>query len=475
MFSRQERDGEARRGSIPAAVCDRGATKPACSWRESPPGGGSFRSSLRCSLLTDRCGYARRSRLGWNKNPSPQAPFQFSDTLLATSDDNENFMNMKKLSRWIAALSILFGCLSVGTISAQNTPKILVVTVTKGFRHSSISTGEKVMADLAQKSRAFTVDYARNDQELAEKMTPAALKNYAAVMFLNTTGDLPLPDKTGFLDWIKTGKAFIGTHSAADTFDHHPGIDPYVDMLGAEFKTHGAQVKVECINQDPGHPATRDLGPSYVVFDEIYQMTNFFRGKVHGLLTLDKHPNTGAPGDYPIAWCKKYGEGNVFYTSLGHREDVWESPTYQQHLLGGIKWALGLEKGDATPQDLAYHVSPAEAAEGFHRLFDGTDLAGWKLRHPDGRASWSAQNGMLVNEVSDTAHGNDLVSEKEFKDFTVRYEYMISSASNSGFYLRGRHEIQILDDFNQGVPTPGGNGAIYNLAPVSKFVSRKPG
>jgi hypothetical protein len=82
---------------------------------------------------------------------------------------------------------------------------------------------------------------------------------------------------------------------------------------------------------------------------------------------------------------------------------------------------------------------------------------------------------MLINEISDTAHGNDLVSEKQFKDFTVRYEYMIPSASNSGFYLRGRHEIQILDDFNQGVPTPGGNGAIYNLAAPSKFVSRKPG
>jgi type 1 glutamine amidotransferase len=79
-------------------------------------------------------------------------------------------------------------------------------------------------------------------------------------------------------------------------------------------------------------------------------MKNFVRDRVHGLLTLDKHPNNGEPGDYPIAWCKKYGKGNVFYTSLGHREDVWESPVYQEHILGGIKWALGLEPGDATPQ-----------------------------------------------------------------------------------------------------------------------------
>ena len=60
------------------------------------------------------------------------------------------------------------------------------------------------------------------------------------------------------------------------------------------------------------------------MFDEIYQFKNFDRTKVHGLLTLDKHPNDKTPGNYPIAWCKDYGKGRVFYTSLGHREDVWD-------------------------------------------------------------------------------------------------------------------------------------------------------
>jgi len=101
---------------------------------------------------------------------------------------------------------------------------------------------------------------------------------------------------------------------------------------------------------------------------------------VHGLLTLDKHPNDKTPGDYPISWCKEYGgskkpaapngaalliqkewrtrPGRVFYTSLGHREDIWDPNTpdnykrqnsaevaraYQQHILHGIQWALGLE------------------------------------------------------------------------------------------------------------------------------------
>ena len=268
-------------------------------------------------------------------------------------------------------------------LKAQAAPKkVLVVTITTGFRHSSIPTAEKVLAALGQDSGAFSVEYARvepNDPQfkgdngkpdkakvdaaikavLAEKMSPAALKEYDAIIFANTTGDLPLPDKQAFLDWIKSGKGFVGMHSATDTFHH---FEPYIEMIGAEFKTHGPQVEVDAINQDQECPACRQLPADWKVFDEIYQFKNFDRTKVHGLLTLDKHPNDKTPGDYPIAWCKEYGQGRVFYTSLGHREDVWDpswkdrknskevAEAYQAHILGGIKWALGLEKGNAKPQ-----------------------------------------------------------------------------------------------------------------------------
>lgn len=265
---------------------------------------------------------------------------------------------------------VLVAALFAGTMNAEvNAPKkILVVTVTTGFPHSSVPTAEKTLRDLGEKSGTFKVvdivgsgprpkDKAEETawmekltRDLAEKMSPAALKNYDGIIFANTTGDLPLPDKDAFLQWIAAGHAFIGMHSATDTFRGHTPLDPYVEMIGAEFKTHGAQVEVTCINQDPKHPACKSFGPTFMVKDEIYIMNGFDRAKVHGLLTLDKHPNTGEPGDYPIAWCKNYSKGKVFYTSLGHREDVWESEPYQKHILGGIKWALGLEKGSAKPQ-----------------------------------------------------------------------------------------------------------------------------
>jgi len=280
---------------------------------------------------------------------------------------------------------VLIGCTFGIASPAQAAPKkVLVVTVTMGFRHSSIPTAEKVLAELAKESSAFTVEYARvepNDPQfkgedgkpdkekvnaaikavLAEKMSPAALKQYDAVIFANTTGDLPLPDNQAFLDWIKSGKGFVGMHAAADTFH---GFAGYLDMLGAEFKTHAAQLEVQPINQDPQCPACAHLGKDWKVFDEIYQMQKFDPAKVHGLLTLDKRPDVRdpSPGVFPIAWCKEYGKGRVFYTSLGHREDVWDpswpdrknpkevAEAYQKHILVGIKWALGLEKMDAKPK-----------------------------------------------------------------------------------------------------------------------------
>src|SRR6266496_449082 len=117
----------------------------------------------------------------------------------------------------------------------------------------------------------------------------------------------------------------------------------------------------------------------------------------------------------------------------------------------------------------------ADAETGFQPLFNGKDLAGWKLRHADGHNSWTVlPGGILKNTVAKDAHGTDLVTEKKYWNFTVRYEYMTPDDSNRGFYLRGRHEIQILGDHKKGKAGPGGNGAIYNFKAPDQFVT-KPG
>jgi hypothetical protein len=121
-------------------------------------------------------------------------------------------------------------------------------------------------------------------------------------------------------------------------------------------------------------------------------------------------------------------------------------------------------------------VRAADDEKDFRPLFNGKDLSGWKLRNPNGHNSWSIQpGGVLKNTVAKGEHGTDLVTEQKFWNFTVRYEYMTPENSNSGFYLRGRHEIQILGDYKNGQTSPGGNGAIYNFKPADKFVTKPAG
>ncbi|HVV70967.1 MAG TPA: DUF1080 domain-containing protein [Verrucomicrobiae bacterium] len=123
---------------------------------------------------------------------------------------------------------------------------------------------------------------------------------------------------------------------------------------------------------------------------------------------------------------------------------------------------------------LALRAADDEA--GFTPLFNGKDLTGWQLRNPNGHKSWTIEpGGILKNTVEHGVHGTDLVTTKKFWNFTVRYEYMTPENSNSGFYLRGRHEIQILGDYKSGQATISGNGSIYNFKAPDKFVTKPAG
>ena len=129
----------------------------------------------------------------------------------------------------------------------------------------------------------------------------------------------------------------------------------------------------------------------------------------------------------------------------------------------------------ALPLILATAVLAGEKDGGFKPLFNGKDLSGWKLRNAKGTPSWKVEDGILINDVSGGKHGTDLVTEQKFWNFTVRYEYKIPKGANSGFYLRGRHEIQILDDHAKGKPGTHGNASIYGFRAPDSFTSKPVG
>jgi type 1 glutamine amidotransferase len=221
-------------------------------------------------------------------------------------------------------------------------PRILVVTHTTGYRHSSIGVAEQTLEELAAESGAFEVAFARNESDVRERLTPGALEGFAGVVFANTSGDLGIPDLSAFLGWIADGHAFVGVHGASDTYH---GAPDYLAMLGAEFKTHGAQCEVDAKVEDASHAAVAHLAPTYRVFDEIYELTDDPRPRAQILLSVDHHPpdghpEAGSPGDFPLSWVKSHGRGRVFYTALGHREEIWQDARFRQHLLGAIRWSL---------------------------------------------------------------------------------------------------------------------------------------
>ncbi len=315
---------------------------------------------------------------------------------------------------------------SAFTLHAAEPKRVIVCTVTTGFRHSSIPFAEKTLQKLADESKAYTIvafarqpdvqvprkpnkpkDLAKDADDKAKAKYEADLKKYDSemqkwtpeiessakdaqakfdsgikeslsilspenlqnqkidgVIFANTTGMLPLPDPEGFIKWIEAGHAFIGMHSASDTFHQ---FTPYIEMLGGEFQTHGAQVPADLNKGDANHPATAGLPDQWnLLQEEMYQFKSHDPAKVHVLWYLKHPPQQKDVREYAgVSWCKAAGQGRVFYTSLGHREDLWSTDEikdrknpvelaqqYQQHILGGIKWALGLAEGSSTPNNL---------------------------------------------------------------------------------------------------------------------------
>lgn len=237
--------------------------------------------------------------------------------------------------------------------------RVLFVTQSEGYRHSvvhrkasDLSHSERVLQEIGVRSGEFRVDCS---QDVEAEFKPELLANYDVVAFY-TTGNLPIPEeiREWFLNtWIaEEGHAFLGIHSAADTYK---GYEPYWDMIGGTFNGHPWNAKTEVVLKihDDNHPAAQPWGASggnFTITDEIYQFVNWQPEKVRVLMSLDMEKTARKkPYHVPVLWVKDYGKGRVMHMSLGHREDVWTNPTYQDSLIGGIRWLAGKVEADATP------------------------------------------------------------------------------------------------------------------------------
>jgi len=258
--------------------------------------------------------------------------------------------------------------------SAQSkTRKVLFFSKSSGFEHSVIqrkdnapSHAEKVLAALGPR---HGVEFSFSKD--GSLFTKEYVAGFDACVFY-TTGDLTTPGtdrnpamtpagKAALLEAIQGGKGFVGVHSATDTF-HTPEpagahayqndgdkTDSFIQMLGGEFIHHDKQQMAKMRVADPKFPGLPEH--DFELLDEWYSFKNF-ASDLHVLLVQETGGMEGRAYQrppYPATWARRHGRGRVFYTSLGHREDVWTNPLFEAILFGGIAWAIGEAAADVAP------------------------------------------------------------------------------------------------------------------------------
>lgn len=230
--------------------------------------------------------------------------------------------------------------------------RLLVFSRTVGFRHASIATGKVALEKLGEATGAFE---AVISDDLAN-FEPGRIDGFDAILFLSTTQDVfagaedPQRLRKSLMDFVRGGKGFVGIHAATDTFYNWP---EYGEMVGGYFDGHpwtaDTRVHIKVEEGQEKHPFVAMFEGRPVEFkEEIYQLKDpYDSDKVHMLLRLD--PDKSDPvegikrtdGDFGVAWARHWGEGRMFYCSLGHNHHIYWHPKVLRHYLAGIQWALG--------------------------------------------------------------------------------------------------------------------------------------
>ncbi len=214
--------------------------------------------------------------------------------------------------------------------------RVLVFSQTQSFRHLSIPVATAAMERMAEIN-----GWDLQATESTELFRDGLLAEFDVVVFLLTTGDVLSDDQQrAFENYIRTGGAYVGVHSASDT-EYDWGW--YGDLVGAYFRDHlPLPVERTVTVADREHPASAHLPERWTRTDEWYAFRTNPREDAHVLMSLQG----GDMGDHPLAWCHEYQGGRSFYTALGHTEASWTEDAFLTHVEQGLLWSAGAIEGD---------------------------------------------------------------------------------------------------------------------------------
>jgi len=243
---------------------------------------------------------------------------------------------MKSLNLLILISVLLFSTCSLSSNKRSGKPKVLVFSKTAGFHHASISAGISAIHKLGEENN-FLIDTTSD----ASWFNDDSLKNYSAVIFVSTTGDLLNNyQEVAFERYIQAGGGFVGIHGASDA-EYDWGW--YGRLIGGYFNGHPEQQQEAVLNViDQKHISTKHLPKEWKRKDEWYNFKKLNKD-IHVLINIDESSYKGGTnGDnHPMAWYHDYDGGRAFYTALGHTDESYTDPLFLNHILGGIQYAIG--------------------------------------------------------------------------------------------------------------------------------------
>ena len=248
---------------------------------------------------------------------------------------------MKKYVRLVVITLCLFTL--IHGITAQKQFRALLFTKMMGFHHESVLDGVQAIRAMGEK-HSFDVDW----QEDPTKMSDANLAKFDVIIFLNTTGDILNESQQAAMEkFIRSGKGFVGIHSATDTeYDW----EWYTKLVGRSFKIHpviqSARLKFTA-NKFPG---LEDFKETNLWTDEWYDFGPEKTTGLNYILAVDESTynpkvqwgekkSDGMGAFHPIAWYHDFDGGRAFYTALGHMPAVYSDRAFLNHLYAGIFYA----------------------------------------------------------------------------------------------------------------------------------------
>ncbi|HUU93857.1 MAG TPA: ThuA domain-containing protein [Phycisphaerae bacterium] len=231
----------------------------------------------------------------------------------------------------VVVMAVVVGAACVVSAEEATAPKIRIFML-QGGGHDW-KNHLPMLGEILTKTGDFDVTISDDmDQLKAENIT-----KYTVVLFYGSGLNFKSPEQEkGLCDFVRSGGAFVGIHSATDSFKKS---DAYWELVGGRFAGHGGgkfMVRIE----DKNHPITKGL-EDFEIQDETYRHKYHEKAKRHDLIRMDRGKEQQS-----MAWVRDYGKGRVFYTSLGHGREAWTNPHFQRLAVRGIYWAVGRDPKD---------------------------------------------------------------------------------------------------------------------------------